>query len=457
MPMRRMISQAAPVPKPKSILAAGNEEVYEEVEDSQDGPELKVDFDSFASLLLTGQKKKKMRRRITNHHKKQKRVRFTDKLVTFQDHAQPKTDENASEGNGVPDDNEPLDLSLPMDQLLKKLAARRNNSALVSKPPSEQEPESQEEKEVLDDMRESLNHFQQIHNVDSVSVGGLPAQVSTVQKNAVAENHLEPLKPTATGSANYLFRSSQQQTPQVTISEPLQPLKPTATGSANYLFRSSQQSAPAADQKPLQPIKTNGADQAPNFLQPLQPNISSKSSQTGTPAMHHFSGQPLQPTAQQPNTFGNAHQTPNLLPPPRKDFGLSPQPTNQSQQLSPNMTANNYFQALLSNSPSPNTSTMHLPQQHSAAPFSNFHTPNLQKPPMNMSYLQASYTGPSSSTYNNQGLYPQREYHSFAPSPTPGFSPYPQHQPNNNQNRDYLGDLRALQEHVDQLQNAYQR
>ncbi|CAR22374.1 Scd5p [Lachancea thermotolerans CBS 6340] len=462
LPTRKMIMKAAPVPKPKPILAAGNEEVYEEIDDSQDGPELKVDFDSFASLLLTGQKKKRMRRRITNDHKRSKRVRFTDKLVTFQDHVQSPENEQGTEDEEKSGDNEPLDLSLPMDQLLKKMAARKkNNSALVSEPPSQKVPESQEEKEVLEDMKESLNHFHQIHNVDSVSLGGVPAQVpsaGTPSANATAQ--IEPLKPTATGSANYLFRSSQQQ-PQSVNQEPLQPLKPTATGSANYLFRSSQQQA--TSQKPehnsfnfmhaVSPDPSNNAMHRNNTtFQSPTPEIP----QIRAPLAANFAGQPLHSSSQAPSNLNVPFSNQSFLPPPSSGFGISPQPTSQNN-FSPNLSANNYFQNLLSSSPSPNASTLQLPQSASVGPYANAYSSN-SKVAQDSNYLKPNLTGPSNPQYQiNPNQYQRREYQSFTPSPVPTLPSYPQAPQNTYKSHDYLGDLRALQEHVDQLQNAYNR
>lgn len=413
LPTRKMLLEACPVPRPKPILTAGREEVYEEVEDTPADSEPKVDFDSFASLLLTGERKKRLRRRITNKFKRQKRVRFSDKLVTFQEERANDTDtEEANEETENEDDSGPLDLSLPMGQLLKKLAARkRKNSALVSKPPT-QEPETQEEKEVLEDMKESLNHFQQIQNVDSVSLGGVPAQIPSVFVDSNGEDMkpLEPLKPTATGSANYLFRSSQEaNSRQSQANSGLEPphlelpLRPTATGSANHLAR------------------------------------------------QHFA-------APQALPLGNTLSVQPLLQSQSSGFAQSPQPTGHDT-LTTGTTAGNYFQSLLSNSPSPNSSSLHIPQGNSRNAYNGYQMqlpqqrqmqPNPQQQQQQQQQYYPTYSGSTNMSYNN--ITPQ--YQSYTPSPVPQLSPPIQQ---NGTRGDILGDLRALKEQVDQLQNSYSR
>ncbi|SCU82106.1 LAFA_0C09098g1_1 [Lachancea sp. 'fantastica'] len=527
-PTRGMILHPTPVPKPKSILAAGNEEVYEEIDDSQDaGPELKVDFDSFASLLLTGQKKKRYRRKITNYLKKLKKVRFSDNLVTFQDQIWANEGNSHVEESEVIDDNKPLDLSLPMDQLLKNLAVRKKNSALVSKPPSEQTPDSQEEKEVLEDMKESLNHFQQLQKADTVAQNSFPIQSST--GNSEGGPTLEPLKPTATGSANYLFRSSQppiqhmQQEPLRPTStgsanhffqakkpadqnwqsqQPLQPLKPTATGSANSLFRSRQEGVsntqhvspnPAFSSpnlsKPGQNISTNSSNSLASALTPhIDGPLHARSDMRQAPpaqnpqlrfpdqypsATNNYSLSQYQSSPQFPNTYRN--ETFNSTEPGNNSgFGMSPQTTNPNQ-FNFHFNANNHL--FMSTSPSPNASTMQLnqpsnpgqfqPLQGSLSPMPgnssgggfpamNHNGPLNGQPDRN--YLHPSYTGPALSGYSNNRLtVPPRDTHSFSPSPVPQSNYFPQNPPNNYQSKDILGDLKALQAHVDHLQNAYNR
>ncbi|SCU80156.1 LAME_0B01816g1_1 [Lachancea meyersii CBS 8951] len=525
LPTRRMILESTPVPKPKSILAAGNEEVYEEIDDSQaGGPELKVDFDSFASLLLTGQKKKRMRRKITNYIKKLKKVRFSDNLVTFQDQTWHNPSDSQTDNDETIDSNEPLDLSLPMDQLLKNLAARKKNSALVSRPPSEQVPDTQEEKEALEDMKESLSHFQHLQKADNVARGGLPAEA--LQSKGGHEIPLEPLKPTATGSANYLFRSSQapiqhmQQEPLKPTStgsanhlfqsnvarnqkqspqEPMFPLKPTATGSANNLFRSRQENGGIAPHKPgnstflspnllisnprfgssltstpdLGPASSTDAFTQPHSQFQQRPSTQNRQLQPSnhfSPAPNHYSPLPYQPSQFSNGYRGettNQSQSHGL-----SSYGMSPQPTDQGH-LNSRLGMNN--QLFMSASPSPNGSTLqinqppnsshlqphqtHMPPLAGHSSGGTFPIINSQGPIQTQhdrTYLHPSYTGPSHSGLSNTGYsLPPREAQSFSPSPAPRPDFYSRSPQNSFQSKDILGDLKALQEHVNQLQNTY--
>ncbi|EHN00069.1 Scd5p [Saccharomyces cerevisiae x Saccharomyces kudriavzevii VIN7] len=341
LPLRRMILDKAPVPKPRPILSSENhEEVYEEVEDDDNtvrAGDRKVDFDSFASLLLTGTTaRKRVRRRIKNSNFKSKKVRFSEH-VAFQDPPnlnQESFDNNGAKKqigggeNGYQDSSNdgPLDLTLPMDQLLKRLYKGRHNSGLVSSLPSEQQ-ETEEEKKVLEDMKDSLSHFKQIQTVDSAS---LPMSSVLLQNgNNLATNNanssgvpqqvpLEPLKPTATGSANHLVREEYNQgilSNSGATQTGLQPLKPTATGSANYLMRSH------VDQ-PQTIQSTNMADAVGNSggLQPLKP--------TATGSANYLMKQHLSPSAN--NTASSMFQQQFT------NQSSSPQPTGQFMN-SPNI------------------------------------------------------------------------------------------------------------------------
>ncbi|AGO10704.1 AaceriADR356Cp [[Ashbya] aceris (nom. inval.)] len=216
LPTRRMILERAAVPEPRSILSLdAGQETYEEVEeDPKSAADNRVDFDSFASLLLTGKTvRKNIRRKINKRNGRVKKVSFSENLVTFHEEL-PEEDAADNAGEGHDDPNEPLDFSLPMDQLLKKMAERKTrNTALVSEAPKQ--PETVEEREELADMRDSLNHFKHIQTADNVAQGSFATQyMASVSSSADSgeEPALEPLKPTATGSANHLFRSHMQAT-----------------------------------------------------------------------------------------------------------------------------------------------------------------------------------------------------------------------------------------------------
>lgn len=214
LPTRKLLMERAlPTLKPRSILAnnADKEEVYEEVTDETSPGQL--DYDNFASLLMTGKSHRVKRVVMRNGNRVQnKSVKFSDKLVTYEDEepayydmdedAQPKTK---------------LDFSLPMDQLMEQM--------------SNQQDGNKDDEAELADMKESLTHFQNLPKVDNVSLsmnGALP-HIGFQQQSA--NSVLQPLRPTATGSANHMM--SHQGPPQY--------LQPTATGSANHLFSSGRQ------------------------------------------------------------------------------------------------------------------------------------------------------------------------------------------------------------------------
>ena len=365
LPSRRMILEKAPVPKPKPILSKqANGEVYEEVEE-EEAPKTpgggnagsSVDFDSFTSLLLTGKTtRKRVRRKILNAEFRNKKVRFSES-VTFQD--APTASSSSSDGGismaqpsamgsaaNTPDTNDnssaddanvpqgPLDLSLPMDQLLKLMAKRKhNNTALVSKLPSEQQ-ETEEEKEELKDMQDSLSHFKQIQTVDAVTglgqqqqfpPGFTPGNPGNAGAGGISEVPLQPLKPTATGSANHFMRQESNDAyinPQA--QEPgnvMLPLKPTATGSANHFMREElnqnygthpqpqQQQSQSAGLQPLKPTATGSA----NYLMRSQFEPPQESQQPQTQGSVMF-GQT--PGTQNSNT--GAHELQTQAPAPLK-------------------------------------------------------------------------------------------------------------------------------------------
>lgn len=473
LPLRGMILMKAPVPKPRPILSSeGSSEVYEEVDDDEDddpnnktnqsGNGSKVDFDSFTSLLLTGQsRRKKVRRRITNAVYRSKKVRFSEH-ITFQD--PPSSDqriqkhelaefEELERDEIVPQG--PLDLTLPMDQLLKQMAKRKNTS-LVSKLPTEQQ-ETEEEKEELKDMQDSLSHFKNIRGVDSAALG-IPLTPtyltnSNVNGSGLTQSQipLQPLKPTSTGSANHFMRQefndnyNPQQVNQSTI---LQPLKPTATGSANYLMKNQFEPQTQADHHsqsfsapsntstintpnivsqgpigiaPLKPTATGSANylmkqhQAPATTTTINASSQAKDntfqvSQGGSTFMN-FPQQQQQQQQQQPDHFQLIQQPvlsprvslseQNNIPTPapltqQNTYPLNAQHNNNHYQASPqvtggnqnlgvttsalpntvpyqNLAASNYFQALLthSNSPSPNTSSSNVNLNSGTNGYSN--------------------------------------------------------------------------------------
>lgn len=588
LPERKMVLEKAPVPKPRPILCTNaKEETYEEVEEEnvEDGD--KVDFDSFASMLLTGNKpgKKRLRRKVFSPTLRNKKVRFSES-VTFQDPPSEDAD-NLSVTAPEDDEDDVVDFSLPMDQLLKRMAKKKErSSALVSQLPSEQH-ETEEEKEVLEDMKDSLSHFKQIQTPDMPGVseqmasGTIPGSVNDDGQGS-QQFPLQPLKPTSTGSANYLFKSAMQPSTGVPPSgngnyqtqSDLQPLKPTATGSANYLFKSALRPTPGdsassggneqQNQPPLQPLKPTATGSA-NYLvrsqldSEMQPqHFQEQRHSQQQPQQQQSQSQlqsavggiaPLKPTAtgsanylmksqfdQQPTGNSEQRLSPNPVVSPaiNPDMGLSPQNTNQymnlnqfsqgqqplqyqrptlqqqtsppssqyqhqqqalqpqsSPQLSnPNLLvapnpAQNYFQSLLSPSPSPSQHNLNVPSGNSNLSVPN--VPSSSSPylsPSNETSQQGSIQRQEPVMYNNGYQYPSPlpqqqssqqlpQYYGTAQQRMPysqqtysnNFSPmngqnnYPMPSPGQSYGNhgNILGDLHSLQQQVDALQNVYGR
>lgn len=282
--------------------------------------------------------RKRVRRRIKNLNFKSKKVRFSEH-ITFQDppNLNQESSNNSEARKQDPDaDNEdqdsnndsPLDFTLPMDQLLKRLYKRRKNSGLVSSLPSEQQ-ETEEEKKVLEDMKDSLSHFKQIQTVDSASLpissvflqNGNTLPTSNVNNTAVPQQiPLEPLKPTATGSANHLVREEYNQglhPSNGAIQTGLQPLKPTATGSANYLMRSHMEQPQSIKPSSTPETVTNSGG-----LQPLKP--------TATGSANYLMKQHISPSVNNPVSSMFQAQFTNQ--------SSSPQSTGPAFLNSPNIT-----------------------------------------------------------------------------------------------------------------------
>lgn len=533
-PSRKMILEKAPVPKPRPILNSDHEsEVYEEVEEEeaqepQHNHEHKVDFDSFASLLLTGKStRKRIRRKIRNKISKNKRVRFSEQL-TFQD--APSSTEQQDQPHDVENgDNEDdlsgssLDFSLPMDQLLKRIAKKKNhNTALVSSLPDEKQ-ETEEEKEVLEEMKDSLSHFKQIQTVDLASVA--PTQLSSVMVNKanegytsihVSEPPLQPLKPTSTGSANYLFRQHYNSEPAPDALEPsqfqeqptLQPLKPTATGSANYLVRNhfphqdlSSTEATNSSIGGLQPLRPTATGSGNHFMKQQSTQHLDTPAHLGIQSSQNMASPSQSPDIRVSSPNGHVGMASNMIAPQARvplQQRMSPQVTPQTQQngffsgtsqsqnmLSAPNPASTYFQALLSSSPSPNSSNVNLshlnnqpniyqsaqsspaptaPTSQSRASYNNgyqYYSP-LHTQPQYANQTQSQQPQPQTQqqdrlTHAQQPV--NINYTQNMGTPTSHGFAYGNGVPitQSPRNGDILGDLHSLQQQVDALQNVYGR
>lgn len=383
MPVRKMIIESVGIPKPKPILSKGTHiDKYEEVEVDADPPATDmtagkpVDIDSFTSLLLTGKtSKKRVRRIIANEALRNKKVRFSEHISFADDPPEIYDEPTATQGSVV--SNDPLDLSLPMDQLLQQMAQRSESgvaTGLVSSLPTNQQ-ETEEEKAMLEGMKDSLSHFQNIQAPDNVANPNMFMNMQEQFMPGSNQMPMQPLKPTATGSGNHLFKQQQQMNQMG--NGPLELLKPTATGSANYLAKqhfqpdiSQQQNnmsppnvsittSPNTQNQTMQPLKPTATGSA-NYLMkqhfPAPTGISQLSSDN-LMGQQQFPMQPLQsmstggamqgtiPTTnnlQQTAGMGNVMQQMGNLSQPLGSMNLQ----QQSLTGNNNMTQGNSFQQM---------------------------------------------------------------------------------------------------------------
>ncbi|AMD21214.1 HEL066Cp [Eremothecium sinecaudum] len=580
LPTRQNIVEKAPVPTPRSILSSeAGHETYEEVEaDPRSEIDNKVDFDSFASLLLTGKSvRKNIRRKINKKSGKVKKVAFSDNLVTFHEEYRLEDEGIYGDFKEVEDNNEedsetagPLDYSLPMEKLLKKLSARKHhNSALVSEPAPQ--PETAEEREVLADMHDSLNRFKQIQTVDNVTLGDFssqfrayiagthsdstssdpqveeiatdvnekngmyspsqrPIQVQRQQQSSQQSSQQQQLNsspfppppvaqqypqqaPTSYQShysmqpPEYAQHSSQA-TPVNSSRSPeprmpfmqdhkeeerpaahttvLEPLRPTATGSANRLFRSQMESImpinaklPAA-QPPVQPPSR----QVPEItvMRPTTESSSDSKQYTMHPQYPPMQSQPT------PLLSSNsAVSTPSLTVqdvdyiPSRPYQQRSPYQLQSSPQtpvrtlnsspyhLSPSHTG------IVSSGPQPgkyfrhNITPSDLSPQHNA--LATYQPPSVQQSAYLMTRKQPQYNQiqqPMQST-SLLSVPPEKTYNSSYLAPNQAYSrqQLPQQNtlqfqgrtlpPSYSQTPGYLNDLKALQDQVNEIHRSYNR
>lgn len=477
LPTRHQILEKSPVPRPKSILSTEiGQETYEEVEaDPRSELDNKVDFDSFASLLLTGKTvRKNIRRKINKKLGKVKKVAFSENLVTFHDEYRQEdenyfgSDHYAYNYDGVSSEScEPLDYSEPMENLLKKMAAKKhNNSALVSKPATL--PETAEEREELADMRDSLSRFKQIQTADNVTLGGFTSHFRAYMannNNQERDNNnlrpaMEPLRPTATGSANRLFRSQfppkqtsfqdhTQQGESLKNISILDPLKPTATGSANQLFRTQIESAMPVFQNHL--IANQNSQNIDTFN---SQNIDSPSFMLN----HHFPSPPVSMTIEStPTTNTSALQIQNtayLQPSPPQ---LLHSPQNIPAILTPSDSSNNSQFMSMQSSPSKSLeprSTSQFPIYPSSLQQHPYILPNTHSTYVPQIPLHTMNPVSSDSHFQGRTQQPMAHYQHLTHSQPQG-NPYNNHFPLPSQ--DILSDLRALKQQVDQIHNTFMR
>ncbi|KAG5418364.1 hypothetical protein I9W82_003892 [Candida metapsilosis] len=347
-PSRKLIKVVAPVPTPPSILSKKRLNDDEDSSDRSDGevdsiqdakpnndskPMAPLDIDSFTQFLLTGERPGSNSSTNSNSNsrkRKSKKVKFSDQVDVHDDSNYLTPMESPQ-----PVSQNPLDYTLPMDQLLKQMQSNQQ-----SQNPQEQE----EEKEVLKDV--DINNFSHLNSVDTVSVGGTPVPPS----NFGQDDKL--LKPNMTGPAQMSKMFSTLQ-PNFNNEPDLKPLRPNVTGPADMarLFsppppQAQAQAQPSQQmqqpQMSISPPPVPSQQQQPQELPKI--SLSAFTSQMTGPTMDNT----LQNTMQNskppvPRHRSYSSPTPNKPapppPPPRRrnasGIGVSspqPQPQMQSQQ-----------------------------------------------------------------------------------------------------------------------------
>ncbi|OWB57526.1 hypothetical protein B5S28_g3475 [[Candida] boidinii] len=235
--------------KPSSISMNGG--------GAQQQQDTKLDLDSFTQFLLTGERPNDSENSLNSNKKKSngKRVKFSENLVTFSEPKDPSAPLLLEPQSKVQD--EPLDYSLPMEQLLERMKAQQQQQQQQQQPQSQsQQPLQsfpQPDSEELKDVPGSINNFQNV-SIDSVSLGGAPATVPSIfvnNNNANNNtNNSQFLNPNMTGQTGYGL-SPQGMSPQ-------QGLSPQLTGYGDYQQPQQQQSQQQSQEEPeMKPLEAN--------------------------------------------------------------------------------------------------------------------------------------------------------------------------------------------------------
>lgn len=253
-PQRRLVKMEAPVPTPPSILSKKrqNDDPDDEYPSlaQNEAAQDKIDLDSFTQFMLTGERPGE---RVQKKLKKQKSVKFSDQVVT------DIHDINSVGSPMLSPLPQPLDYSLPMDQLLTRMAQGGPSSL---QPPSINAQEHRdlpdaEEREILRDMESQINHFQNLNSVDTASIGGVPSNIHLHGNSGF-------LLPNATGPTAQTFSPS----PTVEDQQRRGFLQPNMTGPAQMAHLYSNDS---------QLHSSNNEDDSQDFLgtdmTPLRPNV----------------------------------------------------------------------------------------------------------------------------------------------------------------------------------------
>lgn len=234
-PARHLIREKTSVPVPPLILS--KKRMNEESEElHKPAPELAepaapLDLDLFTQFMLTGERPGEQKKKRS---KKAKSVKFSDQIVTDVHVELPDSSVDT-----------PIDYLLPMNQLLEKIqalgSAPQQNGLLQflslpgnRAPPHPSSPDP-EERQILEDMAQDMNHFRNLNSVDTMLIGGVPANIHVAHGEFLLPRPLLPamLQPNMTGPAQMRqMEFSGHHGDNVNSALPA-PLRPNITGPAD--------------------------------------------------------------------------------------------------------------------------------------------------------------------------------------------------------------------------------
>ncbi|KAM9905251.1 hypothetical protein OXX79_002256 [Metschnikowia pulcherrima] len=412
-PVRPLIKEPTSVPVPPSILSKKRQNEENEEDTSDDGnrsngsydpqPAAPLDLDSFTQFMLTGERPNE--KSTKKKSKKLKAVTFSDEIVTdIRDTYRPAESPSQEPGS--------LDYSLPMDQLLSRINASTHsgqnqqttsqNLAVPSRDGRLTSPDP-EEKQILRDMEPQMNHFRNLHSVDTISVDGVPANI-----------HLQE---------NSDFRSPQNASPPL--------LRPNMTGPAQMAQMSHSESF-------LRPNMTGPSDMARYMSEPT-PKIS----------LQAFTSQMTGNTLDNTELNARIGHSPAISPPPvpatRRARSVSqPSPLNHTwerNEKAANLGMNDHF------------SHSHFSTEHSqragppVPPRSPLGQTQKLVPPPPPPRLRRTSNSSSPAPHIGTG--------SPVPPPLPAKIPNSVYQSSDgaSSTTNILDDLKALQEEVDKIRD----